>query len=219
MQRAGVPTAGSETFSERRPALDYLDTAGRPYVVKADGLAGGKGVVVTPDLQKARAWVEDCFAGRFGTAGRTVVIEEHLEGDEISVFGLSDGRDVIGLEPARDYKRLMDGDVGPNTGGMGSFSPVAGHDGGWGRQVVDQMIKPVLACLTEGRYALCRVHLRRFDVDGCRAQGPGNSTAGLAIPRRRRSCRGWRVTCSASLLPASKAAPLPQRRCGPTWRP
>ena len=149
MQRAGVPTAGSETFSERRPALDYLATAGGPYVVKADGLAGGKGVVVTPDLQEARAWVEDCFAGRFGTAGRTVVIEEHLEGDEISVFGLSDGRDVIGLEPARDYKRLMDGDLGPNTGGMGSFSPVAGHDGGWVRQVVDQMIKPVLACLTE----------------------------------------------------------------------
>ncbi len=149
MGRAGVPTGGSESFTDAETALDYLTSSEAPYVVKADGLAAGKGVLVTEDPAAARAWVADCFSGRFGTAGSRVVIEEHLAGEEISVFGLCDGSDVIGLRPARDYKRLEDGDGGPNTGGMGSFTPVPGFGDEFVRTTVEQMIKPVLAVLAD----------------------------------------------------------------------
>jgi len=147
MRRAGVPTGGSETFSEAGTALEYLAQVDGPFVVKADGLAAGKGVLVTDDPGEAQAWVHDCFSGRFGGAGNLVVIEEYLDGDEISVFGLCDGADVIGLRPARDYKRLGDHDSGPNTGGMGSFSPVSGFGGDFVAETVEQMIKPVLGTL------------------------------------------------------------------------
>ena len=110
MRRAGVPTGGSETFAAAGPAHDHLAATSGPYVVKADGLAAGKGVLVTSMSTRPAAWVDDCFSGRFGAAGNLVVIEEFLGGDEISVFGLCDGTDVIGLRPARDYKRLADGD-------------------------------------------------------------------------------------------------------------
>ncbi len=149
MRLAGVATAHSETFSEPSAALDYVATQTGPYVVKADGLAAGKGVLVTEDLEAARAWVRDCFSGRFGTAGSRVIIEEHLEGNEISVFGLCDGTDVIGLRPARDYTRLGDGDRGPNTGGMGSFTPVADFGDDFVADTVERMIKPVLGALAE----------------------------------------------------------------------
>jgi phosphoribosylamine--glycine ligase len=149
MHRAGVPTGGSRTFSDSAAALAHLQDQQAPFVIKADGLAAGKGVLVTPDIDEARDWVRDCFAGRFGSAGNLVVIEEYLEGDEISVFGLSDGTDVIGLRPARDYKRLQDGGRGPNTGGMGSFTPVAGYDDDFVADVVERMIKPVLAALAD----------------------------------------------------------------------
>ncbi|MBT8164786.1 MAG: phosphoribosylamine--glycine ligase [Acidimicrobiia bacterium] len=149
MRRAGVPTGGSETFAAADPAHAHLTKASGPYVIKADGLAAGKGVLVTSDLDEAHAWVDDCFSGRFGTAGNLVVIEEFLDGDEISVFGLCDGTDVIGLRPARDYKRLADGDRGPNTGGMGSFTPVPGFGDDFVADTVEQMIKPVLDVLAE----------------------------------------------------------------------
>lgn len=149
MTRAGVPTGASRTFTDPATALAHLADQEAPFVIKADGLAAGKGVLVTPDMAEARSWVADCFAGRFGTAGHRVVIEEFLDGDEISVFGLCDGTDVIGLRPARDYKRLQDGDRGPNTGGMGSFTPVSGFDDGFVEDVVEGMIKPVLATLAD----------------------------------------------------------------------
>ena len=147
MRRAGVPTGGSETFDTADTAHKHLADSTGPYVVKADGLAAGKGVLVTPDVIEAQAWVDDCFSGRFGGAGNLVVIEEFLDGDEISVFGLCDGTDVIGLRPARDYKRFSDGDGGPNTGGMGSFTPVAGFGDDFITDSVAQMIKPVLDTL------------------------------------------------------------------------
>ncbi len=149
MRRAGVPTGGSATFSAADAAHDYLIHASGPYVIKADGLAAGKGVLVTEDLDQAIAWVDDCFSGRFGKAGNLVVIEEFLDGDEVSVFGLCDGTDVIGLRPARDYKRLADGDRGPNTGGMGSFTPVAGFGDDFVEDTIDQMAKPVLKVMAE----------------------------------------------------------------------
>lgn len=124
MAAARVPTARSATFSDREAAVLHLEEMDGPYVVKADGLAAGKGVLVTESLDAAIGWVDACLGGRFGPAGASIVIEEFLSGDEISIFYLCADREAIPFEPARDYKRLGDGDEGPNTGGMGSYSPV-----------------------------------------------------------------------------------------------
>ena len=126
MDAAGVATAGSRTFTDLEEALAYVDRHPEPLVVKASGLAAGKGAVVCatrPDASRTvRAMLE---ADQFGPAGRTVVIEAFLEGEEISVLALTDGRDVELLPVAQDHKRLLEGDRGPNTGGMGAYSPVA----------------------------------------------------------------------------------------------
>ena len=124
MRRAGVPTAAAGVFTDPTEAHAHLLSADGPFVVKADGLAAGKGVLVTESRSEAGAWVDACFDGRFGDAGSSVVIEEYLDGPELSMFAVSDGSRCLVLEPARDYKRLRDGDAGPNTGGMGSYSPV-----------------------------------------------------------------------------------------------
>lgn len=124
MSDAGVPTADARVFEGPGPALDHLRGSDGPYVVKADGLAAGKGVLVTEDRHEAEAWVERCFDGGFGEAGSRIVIEDFLDGPELSVFAICDGERFVTLDPARDYKRLADGDRGPNTGGMGSYSPV-----------------------------------------------------------------------------------------------
>ena len=145
MDRAGVPTARWSSFTDASTASEALARITPPFVIKADGLAAGKGVLVTPSFEDAMSWVADCFSGRFAAAGNRVVIEDYLAGEEISVFGLCDGNDVIALRPARDYKRLEDDDRGPNTGGMGSFTPVPGFGPEFVTEVVDQMIKPVLA--------------------------------------------------------------------------
>ncbi len=124
MKRAGVPTAEWRAFTDVNEAIEYLETVDGPYVVKADGLAYGKGVLVTEDLIAAQGWARLCIAGEFGDAGSTVVIEQFLPGREISVFAICDGTRAVALEPARDYKRHRDGGRGPNTGGMGCYSPV-----------------------------------------------------------------------------------------------
>ena len=124
MERAGIPTAESRTFAERAPALEYLQRVGAPVVVKADGLAAGKGVTVATEIEDAVAAVEECFDGRFGEAGAKVVIEEFLEGPEVSLLAFVDGVTVRPMAPAQDHKRAFDGDTGPNTGGMGVYSPV-----------------------------------------------------------------------------------------------
>jgi phosphoribosylamine--glycine ligase len=147
MDRAGVATARWGSFTESGPALAYLAGQTGPFVVKADGLAAGKGVLVTPDREAAAAWVRDCLQGRFG--GSTVLIEEYLEGPEVSVFALCAGTDAVGLEPARDYKRLLDGDQGPNTGGMGSYSPVGDLPVGLVDATIDRVVRPVLATMAE----------------------------------------------------------------------
>jgi phosphoribosylamine--glycine ligase len=128
MAAASVPTARSATYSDREAAVIRLEESDGPYVVKADGLAAGKGVLVTDSLNAAIVWVDDCLGGRFGAAGASVVVEEHLDGDEVSIFYICAAGEAIPLQPARDYKRLLNGDEGPNTGGMGSFSPVGGVD-------------------------------------------------------------------------------------------
>jgi phosphoribosylamine--glycine ligase len=125
MAAAGVPTARAEVFTDVAAATAALDDFGPPWVVKADGLAAGKGVTVTGDPAAARAAVEAALLeGVHGEAGRRILLEEHLDGPEASVFALSDGRAVLPLAPARDYKRAEDGDRGPNTGGMGAYSPL-----------------------------------------------------------------------------------------------
>ncbi|MDP8936534.1 MAG: phosphoribosylamine--glycine ligase [Actinomycetota bacterium] len=122
---AGVPTAAHGVFDRVEPAVAFLDTLGPPYVVKTDGLAAGKGVLVTDDRREAVDDVRAKLTGRaFGDAGRRVVIEEALGGQEVSLLCLCDGRRVAPLAPAQDFKRLGDGDSGPNTGGMGAYSPV-----------------------------------------------------------------------------------------------
>ncbi len=126
MVAAGVPTAASQTFTGLASALAYVDRHAEPLVVKASGLAGGKGAVVCATRAEARQTVRAMLeADQFGQAGRTVVIEAFLEGEEISVLALTNGRDVELLPVAQDHKRLLEGDRGPNTGGMGAYSPVA----------------------------------------------------------------------------------------------
>ncbi|MFL5402987.1 MAG: phosphoribosylamine--glycine ligase [Gemmatimonadales bacterium] len=126
MADAGVRTAASRTFTELGAALAYVDRHPEPLVVKASGLAGGKGAVLCDTRREAAAAVRSMLeTGEFGEAGRTIVIEAFLEGEEISVLGLTDGRDVELLPVSQDHKRLLAGDQGPNTGGMGAYSPVA----------------------------------------------------------------------------------------------
>ena len=126
MQAAGVPTAASRTFQDLQPALDYVARHAEPLVVKASGLAAGKGAVVCATRAEAAEVLRGMLAGgTMGDAGRTVVIESFLQGEEISVLALTDGREIELLPVAQDHKRLLEGDAGPNTGGMGAYSPVA----------------------------------------------------------------------------------------------
>jgi phosphoribosylamine--glycine ligase len=120
---ANVPTAAYGSFDEPESAVEYLSTRTAPIVVKADGLAAGKGVKVCETLLEAEDAVRDCFSGAFGVSGSRVVIEDFLEGEEASVFALCDGERIVMLESAQDHKRVWDGDRGPNTGGMGAYSP------------------------------------------------------------------------------------------------
>jgi len=146
LAEAGVPTARHGTFVAESPALEFLDQLAPPYVIKTDGLAAGKGVVVTESLVEARNAVGDYLSGSaFGDAGRRLVIEEGLVGPELSVFAICDGARAVPLAPARDHKRIFDGDRGPNTGGMGAFSP-AGPDG-IVDEVMDRFIEPTIATL------------------------------------------------------------------------
>jgi phosphoribosylamine---glycine ligase len=125
MAAAGVPTARAETFTDAAEAVAALDRFGPPWVVKADGLAAGKGVTVTDDPAAATAAIQAALVGGVhGQAGERILLEEHLAGPEASLLAVTDGRTVLPLAPARDHKRVGDGDQGPNTGGMGAYSPL-----------------------------------------------------------------------------------------------
>ena len=124
MERAGIPTAAYGSFTDEEAALAYVREKGAPLVVKADGLAAGKGVVVATEQEQAEEAVRECFAGAFGDAGSTVVIEECLTGPECSLLAFTDGKTVRPMATAQDHKRALEGDRGPNTGGMGVYSPV-----------------------------------------------------------------------------------------------
>ena len=145
MMRHGIPTAAYQSFnnSNLEAGKAFLATLQPPYVLKADGLAAGKGVIITSDLEEARAVLDDMIAGaRFGNASSTVVIEEFLHGIEISCFAVSDGQSWKMLASAKDYKRIGEGDTGPNTGGMGAISPVPFADEAFMQKVADRIATP-----------------------------------------------------------------------------
>jgi phosphoribosylamine--glycine ligase len=140
-----IPTGDYRRFSDARTARDYVATQALPIVIKADGLAAGKGVVIAHTLADAEAAIDACFAGAFGAAGAEIVIEEFLEGEEASVFALVDGTHVLPLATAQDHKRVGDGDTGPNTGGMGAYSPAPVMTQEMTQRVMDEIIRPTVA--------------------------------------------------------------------------
>jgi phosphoribosylamine---glycine ligase len=144
MVDAGIPTGAARTFTSEPEARAYMEQLGPPYVVKADGLAGGKGVVVTEDREDAVTALQERLGG-----GRAVVIEEYLDGEEASLIAFADGHTVVPCEPAQDYKRVYDGDAGPNTGGMGSYSPVPACP----PELVDEIVATVLQPMVDATAA------------------------------------------------------------------
>lgn len=153
MARHGIPTAAYRTFApeQKDEALTFLRSLRPPYVVKADGLAAGKGVIISESLEEAEESLEHIFGGQFGSAGSKVVIEEYLDGVEVSFFVLTDGHEYLLLPEAKDYKRIWDGDKGLNTGGMGSVSPVPFCNKEFVEKVRGRIIEPTVKGLeTEG---------------------------------------------------------------------
>ena len=146
MQRHGIPTAAHAAFSEAAPAHAYVERRGAPIVIKADGLAAGKGVVVAMAASEAHAAVDDMLSGKkVGAAGGRIVIEDYLEGEEASFIVLADGRQALPLATSQDHKRLFDGDRGPNTGGMGAYSPAPVVTPSIHAKVMREVIQPALA--------------------------------------------------------------------------
>lgn len=150
MLQAGVPTADFASFDDFDEAASHVRERGAPVVVKASGLAAGKGAVVCETVEEALGVLGNMMSDRtFGEAGRKVVVEDFMQGEELSVFALSDGRDALTLLPSQDHKRLEEGDRGPNTGGMGAYAPVALATPELISRVLDSIIQPTLAALAE----------------------------------------------------------------------
>ncbi len=145
---AGVPTAAWAAFEDEAAALAHLSGVGAPVVIKADGLAAGKGVTVAATLEEAEAAVRDAFGGAFGAAGASVVIEEVLTGEEASLFVLCDGEEALPFGTAQDHKRAYDGDRGPNTGGMGAYSPAPVVTAAVQDRAMAQIVRPTLREMT-----------------------------------------------------------------------
>ncbi|MEM8770651.1 MAG: phosphoribosylamine--glycine ligase [Pseudomonadota bacterium] len=142
---ASVPTAGYGVFTDAERAKAFLREQSAPFVVKADGLAAGKGVVIAESLEDADKAVDEMFAGKFGDAGASIVIEEFMEGEEASFFAICDGETVLPLIAAQDHKRAFDGDRGPNTGGMGAYSPAPVFTEKVRQRTIDKIINPIIS--------------------------------------------------------------------------
>ncbi|MFA5122958.1 phosphoribosylamine--glycine ligase [Zavarzinia sp.] len=150
--RHNIPTAAYGRFHDKASALRYLADQTIPVVIKADGLAAGKGVVIATTRDEAAMAIDDCFSGRFGSAGSEIVIEEFLEGEEASFFAIADGRHVVPLGSAQDHKRAFDNDEGPNTGGMGAVAPSPLMTPAMVDEVMARIIRPTVAAMAaEGR--------------------------------------------------------------------
>jgi phosphoribosylamine--glycine ligase len=150
MKRAEIPTAEFEVFTQPAPAKAWAANRAGRVAVKADGLARGRGVIVCASVAESDAAIDAMLVEkRFGRSGATVVVEERLEGPELSVHGVTDGTNIVALAPARDYKRALDGDAGPNTGGMGAYSPPKGVNDALVKEVVDRVMRPAVSELAK----------------------------------------------------------------------
>ena len=147
--RAGIPTAGYVRASSKSAAMAALQRFGLPVVIKADGLAAGKGVIIAESADEAAQAVETMFEGAFGDAGAEVVVEQYLTGEEVSFFALADGETVVPFGSAQDHKRVGDGDTGPNTGGMGAYSPASILTPALEAQVMDRIVRPTVRAMAE----------------------------------------------------------------------
>jgi len=157
MADAGVPTAASAVFTDAQSATEYVQAQGAPIVVKADGLAAGKGVTVAMEVETAIAAIEAAFSGQFGAAGERVVIEEFLQGQEVSVLAVTDGRTIRPLLPAQDHKQVGEGDTGPNTGGMGAYAPTPVMPPELLERVQAEILEPTLTDLKRKGIRYCGV--------------------------------------------------------------
>jgi len=144
LQRHNIPTAGYGVYEDTASAKAALNNYSAPYVIKADGLAAGKGVAISPDRKDAEAEIERMLGGRFGSAGSRVVIEEFMEGEEGSLFALCDGKQAVLFGGAQDHKRAFDGDMGPNTGGMGAYSPAPVFTPELVQQADERVVQPTI---------------------------------------------------------------------------
>ncbi|MEM8749968.1 MAG: phosphoribosylamine--glycine ligase [Pseudomonadota bacterium] len=167
--RMDIPTAGYGHFNNAADARAHVEREGAPIVIKADGLAAGKGVTVAMTLGDALAAVDDCFAGSFGEAGAEVVIEEFLEGEEASMFFLCDGTTALPFGTAQDHKRVGDGDTGPNTGGMGAYSPAPVLDDAMQARVLREIVEPTLKGMADAGHPFSGVLYAGLMID---AEGP-----------------------------------------------
>lgn len=150
MVKYGIPTGKSRAFQDQGQAVRYIEQSSPPLVIKADGLAAGKGVTVALDREAAQEAVDLCMVkGAFGQSGQRILIEEFLEGQEVSLLAFSDGKRVVPMEPAQDYKRIFDGDRGPNTGGMGSYCPVPFVSPDIYQEIVEEILQPTIRALGE----------------------------------------------------------------------
>ncbi|HEX9776146.1 MAG TPA: phosphoribosylamine--glycine ligase [Actinomycetota bacterium] len=216
LAKANAPTARALSFADPAEAKAALDEFEPPYVIKADGLAAGKGVVVAPSRSRAEEAIDACLVeGRFGEAGASLLIEEFLDGEELSVFCVTDGQTVVPLAAAQDYKRVFDGDEGPNTGGMGAYSPVPHLPPDTVARAVREIFEPVIAAMRREDVPYQGVLYGGLMVT---ASGPkvfefncrfGDPEAQVVLPRIGGSFAGLLMSCARGSL-ASVV---------PSWRP
>ena len=167
--RYDIPTGAYQRFNNAPKAKAYIRQQGAPIVVKADGLAAGKGVTVAMTVEEALAAVDDCFEGAFGAAGAEVVVEAFLDGEEASFFCLSDGKTALALATAQDHKRVGDGDTGPNTGGMGAYSPAPVMTPDMVERTMKEIIEPTIRGMAESGYPFTGVFFAGLMIT---ARGP-----------------------------------------------
>jgi phosphoribosylamine--glycine ligase len=210
MAAAGIPTAPSQTFTELGPALEHVDRHGEPLVIKASGLAAGKGAIVCGSRGEARRTVTAMLQdGMFGEAGSVVVVESFLEGEELSVLAITNGRDLVLLPAAQDHKRLEDGDRGPNTGGMGAYSPVSLATPALMERVEREVLAPALSELARRNATFTGVLYAGLMVDPAGAPAVIEFNCRLGDPEAQAVLPRVRSGLLAAFAAAASGGPLP----------